>query len=158
MSRMQIDPDWIHRPEIRALSDAAFRLHIYALCDSLEWETDGHVSRSVVQRFSATRGVRVAMQLVEAGLWDAVGRDFQIRADECTRAARRSIGRNVRARIIDRDGLICRLCGHEVTADDVHIDHIRPVLLGGGNRDENLRVSHSQCNLRRPKRPEGFDA
>lgn len=58
-----------------------------------------------------------------------------------------------RRRILDRDGLLCGICGKPVQSDDVHIDHRRPVILGGDTRDDNLRVTHSKCNLRRPKRP-----
>jgi 5-methylcytosine-specific restriction endonuclease McrA len=48
---------------------------------------------------------------------------------------------------------MCGICGGSVPEEDVHIDHILPVLLGGRNYDNNLRVTHSVCNLRRPKRP-----
>jgi 5-methylcytosine-specific restriction endonuclease McrA len=66
---------------------------------------------------------------------------------------RKAVGSVQRARLMARDGLVCGLCGSPVDADDVHIDHIRPVALGGGSEDGNLRVTHSTCNLRRPRWP-----
>ena len=49
--------------------------------------------------------------------------------------------------VIERDGLMCQICGVDVDADDVHIDHIHPVSLGGRNQLDNLQVAHSFCNL-----------
>lgn len=53
----------------------------------------------------------------------------------------------MRERVIERDGLTCGICDGPVTADDVHIDHIHPVALGGRNEVDNLQVAHSRCNL-----------
>lgn len=52
----------------------------------------------------------------------------------------------VRRRIFRRDGKRCRICnsGHRLT-----IDHIIPVVKGGGNEDENLQVLCHNCNARK---------
>lgn len=65
---------------------------------------------------------------------------------------RRAIRRAVRRLVIERDGFICGICANEVDPSDVHLDHIVPVSLGGGNDPENLRVTHSLCNIRRGAR------
>jgi len=53
-----------------------------------------------------------------------------------------------RQRIIDRDGMTCRLCGDSITdTADLHIDHIIPVSRGGSSRPSNLQVTHAACNL-----------
>lgn len=49
--------------------------------------------------------------------------------------------------VIERDALICGICGQSVAPDDVHIDHIVPVSRGGKSDLDNLRVTHSACNL-----------
>ena len=58
----------------------------------------------------------------------------------------------LREKVIERDGLVCGLCGGPVAPDDVHIDHILPRSLGGRDRLSNLQVAHSRCNLRKGAR------
>jgi hypothetical protein len=65
---------------------------------------------------------------------------------------RRKISRAKRALVIARDGLICGICSEQVEPHDVHIDHIKPVSLGGGNELENLQVAHSRCNIKKGAR------
>lgn len=60
---------------------------------------------------------------------------------------RASLAPATRAAVIERDGYICGLCKREVEPDDVHIDHVLPVSLGGGDELRNLQVAHSRCNL-----------
>lgn len=52
----------------------------------------------------------------------------------------------VRAFVLKRDGLVCGICTGAVEPHDVHIDHIKPVVLGGAATPSNLRVTHSRCN------------
>lgn len=101
---------------------------------------------------------RITKQLVAANLWYipyaehiqvlGLGKFFFF--------SRISLSPEQRRRIIERDGLVCRICGKQVPEEDVHIDHVRPVLVGGVNIEANLRVTHSRCNLRRSKRPPEF--
>jgi hypothetical protein len=66
---------------------------------------------------------------------------------------RRKIGRRLRAEIIARDGLVCGICGLEIeSVEDVDIDHVQRVALGGLTIAENLRVTHSRCNRARGNR------
>jgi hypothetical protein len=53
----------------------------------------------------------------------------------------------LRRAVIERDGLMCQLCGDPVAEDDVHIDHRYPRSRGGSDSLENLQVTHSACNL-----------
>ena len=55
-----------------------------------------------------------------------------------------------RARIMARDGLICRYC--HTTEGPWDIDHIHPVARGGGDEDENLCVACATCNRRKGAR------
>jgi 5-methylcytosine-specific restriction endonuclease McrA len=65
-----------------------------------------------------------------------------------SKSALRSTGstrqwRNIRERILRRDGYICQYCGQE--ADTV--DHVIPRRLNGLDTDDNLVSSCRKCNL-----------
>ena len=62
---------------------------------------------------------------------------------------RDEIPRWMRAAVLERDGLVCQLCGGDVAPGDVHLDHIKPWSKGGLNSVNNLQVAHSTCNLRK---------
>lgn len=79
--------------------------------------------------------------------WDYAGRLIEKRKSDLLRFGREY--RELRQRVIARDGLICGLCGQPVAADDVDIDHIIPRSLGGPTTLDNLRVTHSHCNRSR---------
>lgn len=65
-------------------------------------------------------------------------------------AARRpTITPALRARVIERDGLVCGICLGAVEPADVHLDHIKPFSKGGPTTFANLRVTHSVCNMRK---------
>lgn len=55
----------------------------------------------------------------------------------------------LRRAVIGRDGYVCGICGDEVEPPDVHIDHIHPRSRGGKTEPDNLRVTHSLCNMRK---------
>ena len=67
----------------------------------------------------------------------------------CEARCRPFIPSQVREAVRRRDGLVCQLCYAPVSSADVHLDHIAPFSAGGTDTVENLRVTHSQCNLRR---------
>jgi len=60
------------------------------------------------------------------------------------------------AALVDRDGYVCKICGHTIDPFLRHpnpyslsIDHIIP-LSGGGTHDlDNLQLSHLLCNLQK---------
>jgi hypothetical protein len=58
----------------------------------------------------------------------------------------------LRAKVIERDGLVCGICDGEVELADVHIDHIHPVSRGGTDDLDNLQVTHSACNIAKAAR------
>lgn len=72
---------------------------------------------------------------------------------------RKNIPEKVRAFIYDRDGGICQVCGIEVrigkedrydkSPDLAEIDHIIPVIDGGTNDPENLRLLCLACNRKK---------
>ena len=38
-------------------------------------------------------------------------------------------------------------CGGDLEGSKMHVDHIIPRIMGGGDEEENLQVLHSSCNL-----------
>lgn len=59
----------------------------------------------------------------------------------------------LRAYIIQRDRSRCHLCGEHVPAEQIHLDHVVPLSLGGPHDESNLRVAHARCNLQKGNRP-----
>lgn len=49
----------------------------------------------------------------------------------------------IRDRLIARDGEGCQPCG---ATTDITIDHIKPLILGGSDSDDNLRLACRSCN------------
>lgn len=64
-------------------------------------------------------------------------------------ARRPAIPKRVRQLVLERDGLICQLCGGKVEPSDVHLDHVKPWSKGGQHTMANLQVTHSLCNMRK---------
>jgi len=68
---------------------------------------------------------------------------------------RQALKRGATVRSIDleaikaRDRMRCCICGKKVTDKDFSLDHTVPVSLGGAHSQENLRVAHLYCNIRR---------
>jgi hypothetical protein len=70
-------------------------------------------------------------------------------------ASRRRVPSDQRARILNRDGYTCQVCGLGAGDPDpgdadrrvrLHIDHVVPISAGGSNEDDNLRTICSVCN------------
>lgn len=52
--------------------------------------------------------------------------------------------RDLRLEVFARDGRQCAYCGS--TAEPLHVDHIVPLIQGGGNDLGNLAVACRECN------------
>jgi 5-methylcytosine-specific restriction endonuclease McrA len=70
-------------------------------------------------------------------------------------ARRERIHPVIREAVIRRDGYVCGICGGDVEPTDIHLDHVIPYSHGGPTTVENLRVTHSRCNIRRGNRVDG---
>ena len=49
--------------------------------------------------------------------------------------------------VFERDEWMCHICGGHVEIEDVSLDHIVPIALGGGHTWANLACSHRACNF-----------
>ena len=54
---------------------------------------------------------------------------------------------NLRRRIIERDGLHCVYCDEDLSAAEIHMDHVIPESRGGTTDYNNLQVTCRKCNL-----------
>jgi len=55
--------------------------------------------------------------------------------------------------ILERDGMVCHICGDEIpTMKDLHFDHVIPLAKGGPHSADNIRPAHALCNMRKGAR------
>ena len=57
------------------------------------------------------------------------------------------IPRNLRERIIERDGCRCVYCDEDLSSAEIHMDHVIPESQGGETTYNNLQVTCRKCNL-----------
>lgn len=60
---------------------------------------------------------------------------------------RKAISKRSRFEVFKRDGFQCQYCGASPPSVLLHVDHINPVALGGGNDQDNLITACEPCNL-----------
>lgn len=66
--------------------------------------------------------------------------------------SRPKVSPRLRRDVVATHGMVCHLCGSPIEADDLHIDHVKPVSVGGATVAANLRPAHATCNLRKGNR------
>lgn len=71
----------------------------------------------------------------------------------CVRIIREPIDSSIRDSVFARDGEKCTYCGSET--GPFHLDHIYPVIRGGGSSAENLTVACAACNLSKGRKTPG---
>ncbi len=53
-------------------------------------------------------------------------------------------------RILERDGMFCYICEKGITPEQkIHFDHVIPLARGGPHSENNIKVAHQICNLRK---------
>lgn len=62
-------------------------------------------------------------------------------------APRKQISKRLRFEVFKRDRFTCQYCGKQSPDVILHIDHIKPVSLGGKNSITNLITACQDCNL-----------
>lgn len=70
MTWAKLDDTFADHPKIDPLSDAAFRLHVAAICYSARHLTDGHIPTERITRLVPRYQKRHVTELVTAGLWE----------------------------------------------------------------------------------------
>ena len=60
---------------------------------------------------------------------------------------KQNIPRNLRQRVIERDGPRCVYCDEDLNSAEIHMDHVIPESQGGETTYNNLQVTCRKCNL-----------
>lgn len=68
-------------------------------------------------------------------------------------AKRKALSKKTRFEVFKRDGFTCQYCGAHPPSAILHVDHINPVALGGGNDIDNLVTSCASCNFGKSASP-----
>jgi 5-methylcytosine-specific restriction endonuclease McrA len=72
---------------------------------------------------------------------------WSLRNRENARRRRQAVGPVSYAAILERDGMVCHLCGGLIASvEDLHFDHVVPLSRGGEHSMENIRPSHEAGN------------
>jgi hypothetical protein len=66
-----------------------------------------------------------------------------------------SISKRLRFEILRRDNHTCQYCGDKAPDVTLHVDHVIPVSLGGGDQPSNLLAACKDCNLGKTSVPAG---
>ncbi len=68
MTWVRLDDRFAEHPKVVGLSDAAFRLHVNALCYAARNLTDGHIPVGAIRALRGQR--RTVVALITAGCWE----------------------------------------------------------------------------------------
>ena len=121
------------------LNDMAARICVHLV------ECDGHPEPlSFTQKCEAVAEVHRVLHGQTLRLFDA----DRVRVPE----TRVGISAALRAQVLERDEGACLACG---SADDLELDHVVPVVLGGPTTLQNLQTLCASCNRR--KRVDAID-
>lgn len=147
-----MDDKFHSHPKVITAGNAAVGLFARAGCWCSDHTSDGLIPFAIARALGSRRQIAA---LVECGLWNESHQGYELvdwqrfmkSAAQVEAARRRSLPPALRERVIQRDGLVCGLCGSPVEAiTDIDIDHIIPRLHGGSDHPSNLQVTHSRCN------------
>jgi 5-methylcytosine-specific restriction endonuclease McrA/uncharacterized protein YutE (UPF0331/DUF86 family) len=61
--------------------------------------------------------------------------------------SRRRITPQIRRAVFERDSFTCQYCGYKGTGETLHLDHIKPMMLGGTDDIDNLATACPNCNM-----------
>lgn len=146
MAVMLVSPLFGMSPGVFAAGNEAVGVWARAGAWSAGHKTHGLVPSTVA---AALGSVDLSEKLVEAGLWERVGTDYRFtewHESSTPPAKRKKISRGKAMRVFERDGYACRFCR---TRQNLTVDHIKPVTLGGTDDDANLQTLCMTCNLRK---------
>lgn len=66
-----------------------------------------------------------------------------------------AVSKTLRFEVLRRDDFTCRYCGLKAPETELHVDHVTPVTLGGGDDPGNLVAACKDCNAGKGKIPPG---
>lgn len=112
---------------------------------------------SAAARYAANRGAIIAANQARVALDRTAANAAQARHAQqphvrLARAATESRRRAGRGVVVDRFQvwfLGAGICGSHVDVDEMHVDHVAPLIKGGPHVLTNLQPAHAGCNLRK---------
>lgn len=121
-------------------------VHLLAHIHVTQHATEGQVHRLALPLLHGRKSDAAA--LVDAGLWVVTESGWGVIdwADNQMHRPRVPVPKAVRARVFERDGFVCCMCG---STNALSIDHILPWVLGGTNALENLQTLCIPCNSKK---------
>jgi len=102
---------------------------------------------------------------LEIKVWKAINKNNIVLAEkllkeleQIIRPQRKTIPKKIVQRVYEDNikqygTLTCYLCGEEIEFGKDSIDHIKPVMLGGSNDYDNLKIAHKSCNSQKHAKP-----
>jgi hypothetical protein len=78
MPWLKLDDKFPDHPKVETLSDAAFRLHVSAMCHSARYLTDGHIAVSRPEKLINGYCPELLDELLAVGLWEQNGTGYVI--------------------------------------------------------------------------------
>lgn len=57
-----------------------------------------------------------------------------------------AVSKRTRYEVLRRDNSTCRYCGKKAPEQELHVDHVMPVSLGGSDKPDNLVAACVDCN------------
>lgn len=163
---VKIDTLFFWSPEWCGLSGTARAAFVEALSYIVEQESAGHIPKALLARYCPNRSrvPVVAAELTECGLWVEEDQGWfvplfaewhdtpeSIAEAKAKDRLRKGVEKH-RAHVFTNDGHRCVWCG---SREDLQVDHIMPVSLGGGSERSNLQTLCGPCNRRKAARVHG---
>lgn len=105
-----------------------------------------------VQRYKMAWKERNPQQVIESrARYNREHRETTIAWTQRRRARRAGVvvGEVDYKRVWKREKGICYLCGRPVAEGDIHYDHVVPLSRGGAHSEDNVRVTHARCNIKK---------
>ena len=75
---VKLDDNFPDHPKVDQLSEGAFRLYISSLCYAQKYLTDGLINFDRPPRLMARYRPKYVAELIDSGLWERRGRDYEI--------------------------------------------------------------------------------
>lgn len=129
--------------EIQELVDVIDKLSVIYTDSSAEFEVAASRTAQLAKKTEWLRHVIDESK-------DKIEEKLSVSYHWCRKMASKAISnRGVRDAVFKRDNHSCKICGSK---DNLSIDHIRPVRMGGGDEFENYQTLCLSCNCRKGAR------